>query len=80
MGGVAARSAGAPLLARLLGRMLVLAPVLGVGSVLVGLVASYRLDLPSGPSIVAVAGMAFLVAWARTAWARGPRGRARPRA
>ena len=33
-------------------RMFVLAPLVGLSSVLAGLVASYRLDLPSGPAIV----------------------------
>jgi ABC-type Mn2+/Zn2+ transport system permease subunit len=57
-------AATAKLLARSLGQMFVLAPLFGLASVLVGLLASYRLDLPSGPAIVAVAGAAFLIAWA----------------
>lgn len=61
-------AATAKLLARSLGRMFVLAPLLGVGSVLAGLVASYQLDVPSGPAVVAIAGIMFLAAWARTAW------------
>jgi manganese transport system permease protein len=60
-------AATAKLLARSLGRMFVLAPLLGVGSVLAGLVASYQLDVPSGPAVVAVAGILFLAAWLRTA-------------
>jgi len=39
-------AATAKLLARSLGRMFVLAPLLGVASVLAGLVVSYRLDAP----------------------------------
>ncbi len=70
-------AATAKLLARSLGRMFVLAPALGIGSVLAGLLASYRLDVPSGPAVVAVAGLGFLAAWARQAWRtrgiRGPR-------
>jgi zinc transport system permease protein len=70
-------AATAKLLARSLGRMFVLAPLLGVGSVLAGLVASYQLDVPSGPAVVAVAGVLFLAAWLRTAWrARSRRGKA----
>lgn len=65
-------AATAKLLARSLGRMFVLAPLLGVGSVLAGLVASYRLDVPSGPVVVVIAGIAFLAAWGRLAW-RGRR-------
>jgi len=45
----------------------VLAPLIGLSSVLAGLVASYRLDLPSGPAIVVVAGLALLIAWASAA-------------
>jgi zinc transport system permease protein len=61
-------AATARLLARSLGRMFVLAPLLGVGSVVAGLLASYRLDVPSGPAIVVVAGILFLAAWSRIAW------------
>jgi ABC-type Mn2+/Zn2+ transport system permease subunit len=46
----------------------VLAPLRAVGSVLAELVASYQLDVPSGPAVVAIAGMLFLAAWGRTAW------------
>jgi ABC-type Mn2+/Zn2+ transport system permease subunit len=56
--------------------MFLLAPVIGLFSVLAGLVASYRLDLPSGPAIVIVAGLAFLIAWASAAGQR-PAGRRR---
>jgi zinc transport system permease protein len=61
-------AATAKLLARSLVRMFVLAPLLGIGSVLAGLVASYQLDVPSGPAVVAIAGSLFLAAWVRTAW------------
>jgi zinc transport system permease protein len=60
-------AATAKLHARSLAQMFVLAPLLGVGSVLVGLFGSYWLDVPSGPAIVVVAGMLFLVAWAARA-------------
>ncbi len=60
-------AATAKLLARSLGRMFLLAPLFGVGSVLAGLVASYRLDVPSGPAVVVIAGIVFLVAWGRAA-------------
>jgi zinc transport system permease protein len=60
-------AATAKLLARSLGEMFVLAPLLGVVSVLAGLVISYQLDAPSGPAIVAVAGVVFLGAWGRIA-------------
>jgi zinc transport system permease protein len=70
-------AATAKLLARSLGRMFVLAPLLGVGGVLAGLGVSYELDVPSGPAIVAVAGLLFLAACGRAAWrARGRQGRA----
>jgi zinc transport system permease protein len=57
-------AATAKLLARSLKQMFVLAPVIGVASVLVGLFASYSFDMPSGPAIAVVAGLAFLAAWA----------------
>jgi zinc transport system permease protein len=61
-------AATAKLLARSLGQMFVLAPLLGIGSVLGGLVVSSWVDAPSGPAIVLLAGMLFLAAWGRTAW------------
>jgi zinc transport system permease protein len=61
-------AATAKLLARSLGQMFVLAPLIGIGSVLAGLLVSAWLDAPSGPAIVAVAGLLFLVAWGRAAW------------
>ena len=61
----------AKLLARSLGQMFVLAPLIGVGCVLAGLVASYWLDFPSGPAIVVVAGLVFLGVWAVTRWRGG---------
>ena len=60
-------AATAKLLARSLKQMFLLAPIIGVGSVLVGLFASYRLDAPSGPAIAVTAGLAFLAAWANAA-------------
>jgi zinc transport system permease protein len=61
-------AATAKLLARSLGQMFVLAPIVGIGSVLIGLVVSSWADAPSGPAIVVVAGIAFLTAWASTLW------------
>jgi zinc transport system permease protein len=68
-------AATAKLLARSLGQMFVLAPLIGAGSVFAGLMISAWLDVPSGPAIVALAGALFLAAWGRTAW----RARKRPR-
>jgi len=61
-------AATAKLLARSLGQMFVLAPLLGIASVLGGLIASSWVDAPSGPAIVLFAGMLFLTAWGRAAW------------
>ena len=55
-------AATAKLWARSLAHMLVLTPLLGMTCVVVGIVASYYLDLPSGPAIVVLAGLVFLVA------------------
>ena len=60
-------AATAKLLARSLKQMFLYAPALGMGSVLVGLFVSYRLDLPSGPAIAVVGGLGFLAAWANAA-------------
>ncbi len=60
-------AATAKLLARSLKQMFLYAPLLGTGSVLVGLFASYRFDLPSGPAIAVVGGLGFLAAWANAA-------------
>jgi zinc transport system permease protein len=60
-------AATAKLLARSLKQMFLFAPAVGVGSVLVGLFASYHLDVPSGPAIAVIAGLAFLAAWANAA-------------
>ena len=54
-------AATAKLLARSLRQMFVLTPLLGTASVLGGMLASYYLDLPSGPAIVVLAGLIFLV-------------------
>ena len=71
-------AATAKLLARSLGQMFVLAPLLGISSVLAGLLVSSWVDAPSGPAIVVVAGILFLAAWGRTAWrARSRSDRAR---
>jgi ABC-type Mn2+/Zn2+ transport system permease subunit len=61
-------AATAKLLARSLGQMFVLTPLLGIGSVLAGLMVSAWVDAPSGPAIVVIAGGLFLAAWGRTAW------------
>jgi ABC-type Mn2+/Zn2+ transport system permease subunit len=61
-------AATAKLLARSLAQMFWLAPLVGIGSVLVGLALAYRLDWPSGPAIVVVAGLAFLTAWGARTW------------
>jgi ABC-type Mn2+/Zn2+ transport system permease subunit len=50
-----------------------LAPLVGTLSVLVGLALAYRLDWPSGPAIVLVAGLVFLSAWGIRTW-RASRG------
>ncbi|QQY14966.1 anchored repeat-type ABC transporter permease subunit [Cutibacterium avidum] len=46
-----------------LGRMMVLAPVIGGLSALVGLYLSWSIDLPSGGTIVLVATAVFLLCW-----------------
>ena len=68
-------AATAKLLARSLAQMFVLTPVLGMASVLGGMVGSYYLDLPSGPSIVLIAGFLFLgvVVWRRSRRTHGTR-------
>jgi zinc transport system permease protein len=53
-------AATAKLLARSLTHMFVLTPLLGMMSVISGLVVSFYLDLPSGPAIVLLAGLVFL--------------------
>jgi zinc transport system permease protein len=73
-------AATAKLLARSLRQMFVLAPLLGVGSVLAGLTISAWIDVPSGPMIVGLAGVLFLAAWGRTAWRARTRSRASGRA
>lgn len=59
-------AATAKLLASSLQQMFVWAPLIAIVSVLTGLAVSVALDLPSGPAIVVVAGVGFLVAWAST--------------
>jgi len=53
-------AATAKLLARSLTHMFILTPLLGMASVITGLVVSFHLDLPSGPAIVVLSGLAFL--------------------
>jgi ABC-type Mn2+/Zn2+ transport system permease subunit len=53
-------AATAKMLARSLAHMFVLTPLLGTSSVVGGLVLSYYLDWPSGPTIVVLAGLVFL--------------------
>jgi zinc transport system permease protein len=55
-------AATAKILARSLAHMFVLTPLLGATSVIGGIIGSYYLDLPAGPTIVVLAGMLFLVA------------------
>ncbi|MGE3539026.1 MAG: metal ABC transporter permease [Candidatus Tectimicrobiota bacterium] len=54
-------AATAKLLAHSLRHMFLLTPVLGLVSVVGGMLLSYYLDLPSGPSIVVLAGLLFLL-------------------
>ena len=54
-------AATAKMLARSLAHMFILAPLLGIASVMGGIVASYYLDLPSGPTIVCLSGLLFVV-------------------
>lgn len=59
--------ATARLLTRSLGPMLVLATVLGVASSVVGLYASFHVNVPSGPTIVLTGAAGFVVAFAASA-------------
>lgn len=56
-------AAAARLLTDRLGIMMLVAPVIGAGSALVGLYLSWSLDLPAGGTIVLVATAVFLLAW-----------------
>ncbi|MBO1751034.1 anchored repeat-type ABC transporter permease subunit [Actinotalea sp. BY-33] len=56
-------AAAARLLTDRLGVMMLLGPVIGGSSALVGLYLSWSLDLPAGGTIVLVATAVFLVAW-----------------
>lgn len=56
-------AAAARLLTDRLGVMMLLAPVIGSASALVGLYLSWSLDLPVGGMIVLVATAVFLLAW-----------------
>lgn len=57
-------AAAARLLTDRLGVMMLVAPVIGAVSALVGLYLSWSLDLPAGGTIVLVATAVFLLAWA----------------
>jgi manganese/iron transport system permease protein/iron/zinc/copper transport system permease protein len=57
-------AAAARLLTRSFTRMLVLATTFGAGSGFVGMIASYHLDIASGPTIVLTATVVFAVAYA----------------
>jgi hypothetical protein len=52
-------AATANLLTRSLGQLFALAPVLGIGSGLAGLMLSSGVDAPSGPAIIVLAGSCF---------------------
>jgi len=54
-------AATAKMLARSLTQMFIITPILGMASVVGGIVGSYYLDLPSGPAVVVCAGLLFLV-------------------
>ncbi len=56
-------AAAARLLTDRLGLMMLVAPIIGAGSALVGLYLSWSLDLPAGGTIVLVATVVFLAAW-----------------
>ncbi|MBL5973725.1 MAG: anchored repeat-type ABC transporter permease subunit [Candidatus Leucobacter sulfamidivorax] len=56
-------AAAARLLTDRLGLMMLVAPIIGAGSALVGLYLSWSLDLPAGGTIVLVATVVFLLAW-----------------
>lgn len=56
-------AAAARLLTDRLAAMMLLAPVIGGGSALVGLYVSWSFDLPAGGTIVLVATAVFLLAW-----------------
>ena len=57
-------AAAARLLSRSLGQMTVWSLVLGIGSTVLGLVASFLLDVPSGSTIVLVQSVLFAIAFA----------------
>ncbi|MBM9469333.1 anchored repeat-type ABC transporter permease subunit [Nakamurella leprariae] len=56
-------AAAARLLTDRLGVMMLLAPLIGGGSALVGLYLSWSIDLPTGGTIVLVATVVFLLCW-----------------
>lgn len=61
-------AATAKLLAHSLRHMFLLTPLLGLVSVVGGMLVSYYYDLPSGPSIVVLAGLMFLVVLLGRTW------------
>jgi ABC-type Mn2+/Zn2+ transport system permease subunit/ABC-type Zn uptake system ZnuABC Zn-binding protein ZnuA len=72
-------AASARLLTRSFGPMLLLATAIGVASSVVGLYASFHVNVPSGPTIVLAGSLAFTVAFLATAL-RDRRALARTRA
>jgi zinc transport system permease protein len=64
-------AAAAKTLSGSLRQFMVIAPLLGVASFLIGIILSFRLNLPSGPSVIATAFLFFIAALAvKTAWRR----------
>jgi zinc/manganese transport system permease protein len=61
---IAAPAAAARLLVRTTGRMILLAPLIGAGSGLVGILLSRSLNLAAGPAIALTAASCFLIALA----------------
>lgn len=61
-------AATAKLWARSLAQMFLLAPLFGIICVVGGIVVSYYLDLPSGPAIVILTGLVFLLSVVSAKW------------
>jgi ABC-type Mn2+/Zn2+ transport system permease subunit len=55
-------AAAAKTVSRSLRQFMVIAPILGVASFLCGIILSFHLNLPSGPSVIASAFFFFLAA------------------
>lgn len=71
-------AAGARLITRSFAALLVTATALGTGASILGLYASFHLDVPSGPAIVLVGTLGFIAAYTVSGTAarrarRGPR-------